>query len=310
MRLRLRLAYSAWDQRREHGYRRRPATEAIRQRPPLTAADRGLLFCCCCVKADVCTSYVGRSSCAKPQAWSARGAGVRATVLRLQDRFMPGRHWRWHVPDAVRPSARVTSNMTGSSAPTTAASPLVCMALVDLFNVGPTARTDHDYEDLMDLVGDLIREGLPRPAPGQVNEVDCRLYGGFFNKQGDPTEQHVRALRAVTRLTGIQQATRIRAQLATSLAYLPATILRATYKNGGQKMVDQMLANDAVHFSGSGDFSPILIIADDDDYVPSVAAIGRQKKMPIIWMRRRAVSYNDTLLRALNVTLTTSGRWQ
>lgn len=194
--------------------------------------------------------------------------------------------------------------------PTLAAPTLVSVALVDLFNVGPGARTDHDYEDLMNHVGDLVRRVLVPPVPvGHVHDVDCRLYGGFMDRTGAVTEQFVRTQRQLRTLTGIQERIRIRPQLVRSLACLSMRPLIGTYKNRGQNMVDQMLGQDLLYYAYGVDYDYILLIANDDDYVPTVLTAAVQTRRPIRWLRRRPSSENDPLLLEFGVTFLMDGTW-
>lgn len=185
------------------------------------------------------------------------------------------------------------------------------VVLVDLFNVGPNVRTDRDYDDLLDLVGDLIRGVVVEPADhGDICDVECRLYGGFVDRRGGPTEQYVRTIRRVRRLQTLESRVRIRPTIVRSLAAHPGAQFHGTYKNGGQKMVDQMLALDAYHFAESDFFDCVGIIANDDDYVPVVVAIGHKFHCPVRWLRKRTTSPNDHHFSPENVTVLEDGMWR
>jgi hypothetical protein len=188
---------------------------------------------------------------------------------------------------------------------------LSSVALVDLLNVNPAAKTDHDYEDLMDLVGDLIRRTLAPDTPtGQVHEVDCRLYAGFTDRHGGATEQYTRTLRQLRRLTGLQDRVRIVPRIARALACFPYTNLRGTYKNGAQKMVDQMLGHDALFYARLGTYDSMLIIANDDDYVPALLTVATQTRKAVKWLRKRSVAENDRLFSGLPLVFLNDGAWQ
>jgi hypothetical protein len=184
------------------------------------------------------------------------------------------------------------------------------VVLVDLFNVGPSARTRTDYEELVLLVGNLIRDTLLKPVPeGAIIDVDCRLYGGFSDVRGNPTEQFVQTQRVINRLRSLERRVRIRPQLVRALAPMPGAIFVGTYKNGGQKMVDQMLAIDAYHYAELGQDYEIGLIANDDDYVPMMLTIAGKFKCGIRWLRKRPIGTNDHLFRNLNISMLRNECW-
>lgn len=183
--------------------------------------------------------------------------------------------------------------------------------LVDLFNVGPGAKTDRDYEDLMTLVGDLIRGSLVnRTKSSEVHDIDCRLYGGFTSIRGTPTEQYSRTLKKIRLLRTLEDRVRIKPHIAKALALVPQAMLIGTYKNGGQKMVDQMLALDACHFAESAVYDRVCIIANDDDYVPAVLTMSRKYQCPISWLRKRATAENDQWFGGTTVSMLYDGAWK
>ncbi|MFE0591514.1 hypothetical protein [Micromonospora echinospora] len=184
------------------------------------------------------------------------------------------------------------------------------IALVDVFNVGPWARTDRDYEDLVELIGELVRRALPDKRESAISEVECRLYGGFTNRVGDPTEQMTRLRRQLRKLGGLKEGVRILPSIAQSLACLPFATLAGTYKNGGQKMVDQMLAQDALFFARLKRHDVAIVIADDDDYLPAMLTVGAQTGMPLRWLRRRPSAINDVHLARMDVKLLADGAWR
>ncbi len=185
------------------------------------------------------------------------------------------------------------------------------IVLVDLFNVGPNVKTDRDYEDLLVFVGDLIRTVVvEQPPANAVCDVQCRLYGGFMDRLGTPTEHYVRTNRKIRMLRSLERRVRIRPTIARSLAEHPNAHLQGTYKNGGQKMVDQMLALDAYHFAERQEFDCISLIANDDDYVPIVMTIGHKFSRPVRWLRKRATGSNDHHFSKSNVAVLDDGMWK
>ena len=116
-----------------------------------------------------------------------------------------------------------------------------------------------------------------------------------MDRHGNPTEQYVRLQRQRMRLIGIKSAVRIRAELVTSMSFAPDAKLIGTYKNGGQKMVDHMLALDAIHLGNLNNYDSLLLITNDDDFVPAIIALSRNNDIPIRWLRKRQNGMNDHL---------------
>lgn len=74
-------------------------------------------------------------------------------------------------------------------------------------------------------------------------------------------------------------------------------------------MVDQMLAQDAHFYSEQQDYDRILIIANDDDYVPAVMAASMRWGKPISWIRKRSNTPHDVHFSALDVQLLDDPSW-
>ena len=74
-------------------------------------------------------------------------------------------------------------------------------------------------------------------------------------------------------------------------------------------MVDQMLAQDAHFYSEQGDYDRILVVANDDDYVPAVIAASTRRGKPISWIRKRPTTPHDVHFTALNVELLNDPSW-
>lgn len=160
-------------------------------------------------------------------------------------------------------------------------------------------------------VGELIRGVLvPNVPQNEIHDVDCRLYGGFSDRRGGPTEQYSRTLRKLKYLTSLDRRVRIRPHIARSLAPWPNFLFNGTYKNSKQKMVDHMLALDAVYFAESGDYDCLCVIANDDDYVPAIFSVGNRDNLPVRWLRKRITAENDHLFDGLKVTMLSDRGWQ
>lgn len=184
------------------------------------------------------------------------------------------------------------------------------VALVDLFNVSSSPKTDIDYEEALLLVGELIRRSVANASSqNRTLEVTCRLYGGFVNVNGDPTEQYSRLLPKLRLLRGIESGVRILPEAARALRCMPDALLHGTYKNGGQKMVDQMMAHDAYELAIQGEHSVLLMISDDEDFVPCILTIASRTTTPVRWLRKRPATRNDHYFPTNSVQILTHKAW-
>ncbi|MEU0937235.1 hypothetical protein [Embleya sp. NPDC005971] len=186
------------------------------------------------------------------------------------------------------------------------------VALIDFHNLDPRATTRPTIQDGLELAAELVREifspgmgTLPRNAV----EVECRIYDGWLNRAGGYMEKYRITSSLLDTVLSLEKGVRILPRLATSLACSPGSMLTGTYKNKGQKMVDQMLAQDAHYYSEQEDYDRILVIANDDDYVPAMIAAATRWGKPIVWLRKRSSTPHDAHFAALNVDLLTAPSW-
>jgi len=184
------------------------------------------------------------------------------------------------------------------------------VALVDLANVCPT-RDEQDHIAALLLVAEIVRDVCAKalPANGNVLEVECRFYGGFRGVDGRPTERHVWLARHVEKVRGLRGHIRIVPTIVEGIAAVPGSQFIGTYANQRQVMVDAMIAEDLGTFARSAQHGSIVLISDDDDFVPSVLAAVYGSLTPVTWVRKRQASRNDGLMRGL-AALTVDGRWQ
>lgn len=175
----------------------------------------------------------------------------------------------------------------------------------------PSPKSEAEYRDGIDLVDALVRRVIAARRTGtEVVEVVCRLYGGWYAHDGTPMEQRVWLLKNIRRFGGLRSGVRLIPELADSLAAVPSAVLWGTYKNKSQKMVDQMLALDSLHYARSGDYPRLLIIADDEDYLPAVLVITTLTSTKVSWMRQRAALENDRHFDVSRVEVLTDSAWR
>jgi hypothetical protein len=116
-------------------------------------------------------------------------------------------------------------------------------------------------------------------------------------------------LRSIRRLSGLEDGVRIVPEIADSLACTPQLVLWGTYKNREQKMVDQMLSHDALFLARQGEHESLLIISDDEDFVPAVLVITSPTSARVCWMRQRDTGSNDYHFDSGTVELLTDPAW-
>lgn len=190
------------------------------------------------------------------------------------------------------------------------------LVLVDLNNVDPTAGNNEVLlRDVLERIDDLTRRALiPRRLPSlprDAYDVEVRLYDGWIDKTGTTLERYAVCARILLdTLAGLQAGVRIQVTQVTALACAPNATLAGTYIRGGQKMVDQMLAQDLRHFVDLGEHERICLIADDDDYTPPVLAAASVGSVPITWLRARDEGRNDRHLQLRDLVLLADDGWR
>jgi len=196
-----------------------------------------------------------------------------------------------------------------NSSRTTIMETLSTVAFVDFASICPSGG-ESDHEDALELMALLIRTACQatNPAHGAVWEVDCRVYGGFRDIRGQPTERKAWLVRHLRLAGGLRDGVRIVPRLAESIICAPGATLVGTYANGQQKMVDAMIAEDMGAFARTSP-SSLLLISDDDDFVPTVLGLSRTTAAPILWLRQRAAGRNDLHFTS-TVTFLSDWRWQ
>jgi hypothetical protein len=138
--------------------------------------------------------------------------------------------------------------------------------------------------------------------------VDVLLYGGWNDPRSAPTRlavdmaPHVRALRR--RIIGVS----LRPLLVTRMQAVPSVdlvgLLRLRPAPPRQKMVDAVLALDAVHLAG-GRRRVVWVVSEDDDLVPGVAQAAIPGGSTVILLRDQP-SPNHHLLRTAGVRIAAS----
>jgi len=183
------------------------------------------------------------------------------------------------------------------------------VALVDFRSLlsGPTS--DAACRDAVELIGELARVAiLPVPEHPAVHDLAVRLYGGFRDRGGHPTPEYLGLLRHVGLLRNLDRGVRTTPEVALNILHLPGDDLVATYRSGEQKMVDTMIAADAIELAGMG-YSSVTIVSNDDDFVPVLASVARFADVTQ-WLRKSRIAGNDEMLTRQGVRLLSDPIWQ
>ncbi len=186
--------------------------------------------------------------------------------------------------------------------------PQVAVALVDYDNVKP--GEDRNVGDVVSNLADVVPKVVleAHGAFEQPKELLVRVYGGWVDERGQHSRRAQWLLTGLPWYRGRSGSTIVKPTLVTCLACRNADILIGTvrYSSAGlrQKMVDNMITVDALHFVRDCDF-PVLLFSDDDDLVPAALAAKPASASRIHWLRRRKAGsgMNDALLRRAGVTL-------
>ncbi|WP_432571586.1 PIN domain-containing protein [Kineococcus sp. SYSU DK005] len=183
------------------------------------------------------------------------------------------------------------------------------LVLVDFGSVVPATKTQADVIEGLELVTELLpRVLIPAPLRRNVIDVRIRLYGGFFAREGTATQQYSFLAREHRRqLGGLSNGLRVVSELAVALACRPDARIIGTYRGGRQRMVDQMLAQDALFLANQYDL--LGLVSDDEDFFPVVLALSQATSMPIRWLRQRIDGRNDGYLANTNVAMLQDAAW-
>ena len=174
------------------------------------------------------------------------------------------------------------------------------LALVDWYNF---RRRDQNSKADLELVTMTIAEQVSRAFAAlfpAADELDLRLYGGWINEQGWPSRHASWLHELLPALRGRRNGLIVRPALATSMIQFPefhprGTVrrrLRPRTRNGAaryeQKMVDGMLACDALYAAAQAQ-TCVGIVTDDDDLLPSALSARASHPQAVVWMRTKEV---------------------
>lgn len=164
------------------------------------------------------------------------------------------------------------------------------LALVDYDNVRlqkerTAADVEYNATRLIETLVGAIRSEMP-----DVVEVAVRMYGGWVCEAGTFSRNGEWLLAILPNLRGLRFGLRVLPTLVTSPACLPQEMLVGTVRLRSlpyrQKMVDVLLAVDAMHFAEEGG-ARVLIVSDDDDLVPCALAVAARAETQLLLLRRR-----------------------
>lgn len=180
------------------------------------------------------------------------------------------------------------------------------LVLADFDNLRAVRFSTHkDVEDVIDAFVEHLATWIRTASPA-TTYVDVRLYGGWRTTGGGGTTHASWAEIACSNVRGVRGGIRFRPTLAVSLLQLPGVVFNGTHRRRSgrrtQKMVDTMLAIDAVH-SATALQIPVVVASNDEDLTPAIAVAASTRQAAIHWHRpgRTADGCNDQTLRGLGV---------
>ena len=180
------------------------------------------------------------------------------------------------------------------------------LAVIDLASICPSGD-EQTHIDAMELLAIIVRESCG-VEPGDTHEVECRLYGGFRDITGIPTERGRWVVQHAELLRGLRDGVRIVPRIIEAPSSAPDAILVGTYANKKQKMVDGMIAEDLREAVREGNHTSLLLVSDDEDFVPVLLGLSRKTSAAVRWVRQRPTGRNDHHFRR-GVTFLMNERW-
>ncbi|HEX2830375.1 MAG TPA: hypothetical protein VHP37_28820 [Burkholderiales bacterium] len=190
---------------------------------------------------------------------------------------------------------------------------LDAVVLVDYDNIKPSDEiTTKDAADNLIQIRAWVDQALAQ-LPVRIREVQFRIYGGWTDERGGFTRRGNWVLASLSHVRGLLSGVRYLPALPTSIAAKQLR-LRGLYRSAGaamiQKMVDTLMAVDAMHFCES---EPIVlaIATDDDDLVPALMAASIKTKVCkvccLLRVRATGAAINDDGLQAEGVRIVQVG---
>jgi hypothetical protein len=165
------------------------------------------------------------------------------------------------------------------------------IALIDFDNVKPHRRSGAaDAAANMEAVVSAVAQ-FTKPRFPDVSELHVRLYGGWVDEDGDDTPDARYIAACLPRFRTTRSRLRIRPHLCVAAAVAPDLRLLGTHlaseKSPHQKMVDVLLATDAVYLSRTHRDAPLVVASDDQDFVPALINVvaGRRPNARLLWLR-------------------------
>ncbi len=181
----------------------------------------------------------------------------------------------------------------------------LAVVLVDYDNLKPIdERATKDVTDNLIQIREWIAVALPS-VPIKVKEVSLRIYGGWTDEKGAMTLRANWALASLSKIRGLVNGVRYLPLLPTSIA-AKVIRLKGLYRLSRavpeQKMVDTLMAVDALHYC-EGEPIVLAIATDDDDLVPVLLAASEKpcKACCLFRFRKKGEAINDAALEAQGV---------
>ncbi len=189
-------------------------------------------------------------------------------------------------------------------------SPHTTFALIDYDNA-IVAKNERNIQDvranlaiLLNEVGLFVSSQVP-----STRELIVRIYGGWITKNHEYTPRATWLISEIPNFRRRFGPFRVKPTLTDTILALPEINLCGTYRRNSnkeqQKMVDGMITVDMLFITEQYQ-AKIVLVSDDDDFVPALLYCARSKTKHGIFLKRKAVAetrLNDGSLLALNIKI-------
>lgn len=166
-------------------------------------------------------------------------------------------------------------------------------------------RTDVE-ENLISITNAVV--SVCQTSVPEVGEIRLRIYGGWITQLGQYSTRALWILASLGSIRGRTNGIRVFPELAVSLDMHFGERLIGLWRTdrtpSQQKMVDGLIIVDSLNASSH---RKIIIVSDDDDFVPAVISIAASGVGPSFLIRRRYYGdgCNDSACKRAGVVLLT-----
>lgn len=182
---------------------------------------------------------------------------------------------------------------------------MIAIAFVDFDNIHTNRlRNRYDAVNALNIIA-LRITSIIRDEYSYLKEIELRLYGGWVDEYGRFTARAELIRKALSDARCRMNTILVRPHMITKTCMTADTVLIGTVRTRAnpsrQKMVDVLLAVDAIHYATAKtdtEYVAEFVISDDEDFVPCIMYINRHrsKYCHLIRCRKSGTALNDDTL--------------